>query len=273
MKKDIRMVDAERGIVQCTSPDERFYCRPKNNPKTGIPDSIEWRPSVTWICDVGYPKGRGFMNWLKNHGNESDDIARLAAERGYKVHRAIASLNEGNVVGIDDIFDNGEGQESPLTAEEYLAVMSFVQFWEDGACDEYEILESERTLWPDAAACETKYSTPSKYFEFAGTLDLKVRRRSDDTVGIIDMKTSSNIWPSHEMQVSAYARAEGADWQAILQLNYQRNKKQKYKFTLVDDCFDLFCATYTIWQREAENMQPLQRDYPLELKLKGLEAA
>jgi hypothetical protein len=218
-----------------------------------------------------YPKGIGFHNWLKKNGDDSDQIARLAADRGYKVHRACALLNDGETFGINDPVENQDGEFETLSPQEYAGVMSYVQWWEDEGHDKYEILQYENTVWPNVRACSDKYKLNSEYFHFAGTLDLLVRRKSDDKTGVIDFKTSSDVWPSHEMQVWAYAKAQGADFAGILQLNYKRNKTQKWKYTEVADCFDLFIATLKIWERETKGIKPLQRDYPLQLKLRGRE--
>lgn len=269
MNKEIRRVDPERGILQITTTDERWYAREVLNDNTGLPE-IQFRPSVTWMADF-YPKGIGFNNWLKKNGDEADQIARLAADRGYKVHRACALLNDGEQFGIHDPVENQDGEFEELTPEEYAGVMSYVQWWEDEGFDKYEILEYEQTVWPDAQACAQQYGLSSEYFNYAGTLDLLVTRRTDGARGVIDFKTSLDVWPAHEIQVCAYQKAKGADFAAILQLNYKRNKTKKWKFTNVPECFDLFIATQKIWARETEGIKPLQRDYPLSLKLKGRE--
>ena len=269
VRKEIRRVDPERGVCQITLTDERWYSREVEDKATGLP-KIQFRPSVTWICD-SYPKGIGFHNWLKKNGDESDQIARLAADRGYKVHRACAMLNDGETFGIADPVENQNGEFEELTPEEYSAVMSYVDWWETIGYESFEILEYETTVWPDAKACAAKYGISSEYFNYAGTLDLLVQRKTDGARGVIDFKTSLDVWPSNEMQVCAYQRAKGADFAAILQLNYKRNKKQKWKWTQVDDCFDLFIATQKIWARESDGVKPLQRDYPLALKLRGRE--
>ncbi len=260
-------MDPERGIVRITSCDERWYSREATDGSTGIP-MLEFRPSVTWISSF-YPKGKGFEHWLKKNGDDADMIVALAAERGYKIHRAIAVLNEGGTVKMTDEFENDDGRLEPLTPDEYAGVMSYVDWWRSEAQGRLQILGSEFTIWPDADACALKFGMPADLFRFAGTVDLKVRSILHDTIGIIDFKTSLDIWPSHEIQISAYAKALGADWRAILQLNYRRNKLKKWKLTEVPDRFNLFSATHAIWKHETDGVEPLQRDFPLELKLDG----
>ena len=61
MKIERRTVDAERGIVQITTSDSRWYLvQKKDEPERYI-------PSVTWICSY-YPTGIGFMKWLAEKG-------------------------------------------------------------------------------------------------------------------------------------------------------------------------------------------------------------
>ena len=266
MRKEIRRIDPERGICQITTLDERFYSRVAQDPSTGLDCGVEFRPSVTWICDH-YPKGRGFEHWLKRNGDEADQIARLAADRGYAVHRAVALLNEGETVRINDTFETQDGDHAELTPDEYAAVISYVDWWKAEGEEKYERIAWEYTIWPDAEACAEKYGLPAECFRFAGTVDLKVRRKADDTLGIVDMKTSRDIYPAHEIQVSAYAKAECVDWRAILQLNYVRTKTRKWKFTEIPDQFRLFLSTMQIWAHETEGIEPLQRDFPLALQL------
>ncbi len=268
MYKEIRLVDAQKGIVQITTTDERWYARTETDQATGLP-KVAFRPSMTYICAY-YPKGKAFENWLKKNGSESDLLRDLAGERGFKVHRAIAALNEGQTVKLTDCFENDWGVSEPLTVEEYAAVLSYVEWWEKEGFEKYEILKTEYTIWPDAEACAEKYKLPARLFFWAGTVDLKVVRLSDNTIGIIDVKTSPDIYMSHRMQVTGYKKGEGADWAAILRLNYKRNKTQKYKFDEIDDCYQVFAATFIIWKNETEGIEPLQRDFPLSLRLKGV---
>jgi hypothetical protein len=270
MNKEIRRLDPTTGIVRCTTSDERWYAREVFNDITGLPE-MAWRPSVTWICSH-YPKGKGYEIWLKRNGDEADIIASLAADSGYKEHRAIALLNDGETVNmIETAVENQDGELETLSSEEYAGVMSYAAWWEEEGCDQLNILEYETTVWPDAGACAEKYELSSEYFRFAGTLDLLVERKDDGRRGVIEVKRSADIHRPHELQVCAYQKAKGADFAAILQINYRRNKNKKWKYTEVEDCFGLFIATQQIWAKETADVKPLQRDYPLNLKLRGRE--
>ena len=292
MVKTIRTVDEERRIVQVTTLGERWYSKPCTDPETGN-DEMVFRPSVTFICDY-YPKGPGFMKWVKQNGEGSDEIARLAADRGYKVHLAVAVLNQGgSVKGIscgthvgDRFLDPTTGQEEELTPEEYDAVLSYIDWWHEEGEKFFRILGTEYVTWPDAENLSEQTGYPEAAFVFAGTVDLRVEQISEraelvaagykkwtgekGSTGIIDMKTSKDVWPSHQMQGAAYAVSESADWAATLHLNYTKNKYKLFKMFPIDvkHWFRLFMSTKNIWQQENEDIEPKQRDYPIECSLK-----
>jgi hypothetical protein len=90
---------------------------------------------------------------------------------------------------------------------------------------------------------------------------------------IIDFKTGQNLWPSYELQIAAYKQAlkEGGrkvdDVKlAFLQVGYKRNKKG-YKFTEVEDKFELFLHAMAICENEVGGVSPKQSEYPLTLKI------
>lgn len=260
MKKEIFHADKERGIVRCTTLDERFYGREATDKVTGLP-IVEWRPSITYIAAF-YPKGKQFEQFLKNNGDNADMIRDLAGERGSKVHQAIEQLNKGEKVKMDDKFVNSRtGQIEELTPDEYGCVMSYRDWWEAEGQADYDIVEAEDVIWPEGPDSE-----PGGPLHFAATRDVRLRRKKDGLPGTIDVKTSQNIYASHIIQVSAIAEASGDNWQAILQVGYKRNK-QGYKFTEVARRLDIYTAARTIWAYETEGEKPLQRDYPLELTL------
>lgn len=254
MKREIREV--KDGLLQITFPDERWYARK-------ILDGTQWQfvPSVTWISDF-YPKGVGFYKWLADHGwDEAEAIKAAAGDKGSKVHQGIGMLLAGRTVGMEDVFENPRTlEQEPITPDEYLALMSFVDWFNEF---KPEVIAFDYTVWNE------------RYF-YAGTVDLKCRLNHEKFKGvyIIDFKTSLDIWPSMEMQVSAYRKADLSDprptKQAILQVGYRRNKTKKWKFTEVPDKFPLFLHARAIWKNETDGIVPLQREYPLSLSLSGV---
>lgn len=255
MKKEIRVVDKEKKILQVTTVDERWYVRDKTNPETGEAQP-EFVPSVTWICDH-YPKGVAFYKWLASKGwDEAEAIKTAAGEKGSRVHRAIQDLIEGREVAIDAKYPtSSDDKPQELTFEEYEAVMSFARWHQE---NKPEFLAWEFYVWGDG---------------YAGTVDLLCR--IDGQVYIVDFKTSAYIWPSHELQVSAYKHALGMKDDkgepvevklAILQVGYRMNKK-KFKFTDVEDQYQEFLAAKTIWAKEQKGVEPHQKDFPMSVKL------
>jgi len=256
MKKEIRTVDTEHGIVQVTTVDERWYVRPITDPTTGLP-THEFVPSVTWICE-SYPKGVGFYKWLANKGwDEAEALKEAAGDKGTKVHRAIVDLLDGMTVAMEAAYVNpSTEQPEGLTLQEYRCLMSFVAWYQATAP---KVLGRELVVWNDAQG-------------YAGTVDLLCEIDGKPT--LVDFKTSKSIWPSHRMQVSAYQRALPESHKpalAILQLGYEKNRLG-YKFTEVEECFDLFLAAKTIWATETQGQRPSQKEYPLSLSLQPATA-
>lgn len=249
MKKEIRTVDEKNKILQVTTVDERWYVRDMTDPETGLP-KYEFVPSVTWICEH-YPKGVAFYKWLASKGwDEAESIKTAAGDKGSRVHYAIRDLIEGKTVAIDAKYkSNSDGDESELSFEEYDCLMSFAQ-WHKDAKPKY--LACEFNVWGDG---------------YAGTVDLLCE--IDGKKYLVDFKTSQYIWPSHELQVSAYKHAGEFEPElnlAILQVGYRLNKK-RYKFTEIEDNYQEFLAAKTIWAKEQKGVQPHQKDYPLSVKL------
>jgi hypothetical protein len=251
VNKEIRTVDTEKGIVQITSWDERWYGIDSKNEVTGLPE-YKFLPSVTWIADY-YPKGIGFYKWLADKGwDEAESLKESAGQKGSKVHLAVEKLLAGEVVNINSkILNKSTGQEEALSAEEYEAIMSFAEWHKD---NNPTLLASEITVINEVIG-------------YAGTVDFFCEISGEKW--IIDFKTSANIWASHELQLSAYRHAIGVEGvkTAILQLGYKRNKYKKYKFTEIDDKFDLFLGAKKVWANENSGVVPAQKDYPLEIKL------
>lgn len=254
MKKEIRVVDQEKRILQVTTTDERWYVREGINQKTGLP-TYDYIPSVTWIAGF-YPKGIAFYKWLANKGwDEAEAIKSAAGDKGSKVHLAIADLIDGKTIKINSKYLNKTTEkDEELTLEEYECIMSFADWFKKF---KPKVLEREFVVFNE----EQKY---------AGTVDLYCKIKDKEYV--IDLKTSQYIWPEHELQISAYKHAFTQPVNiAILQLGYNKNKTFKFKFTETEDCFDVFLAAKQIWAKETEGIEPKQRDFPLEITLKPEE--
>lgn len=251
MKIEIRVVDKAKSIVQITTPDERWYAKPLKAQKdiTSM-DDYQFVPSVTWIAGH-YPKGIAFYKWLADKGwDQAEAIKQAAGNKGSKVHNAIGMYLSGERVKIDDKFLNHDsGQLEELTVEEYDCLVSFVHWY--ATLKNPKILASEITVFNDIEG-------------YAGTVDCLME--IDNELWLIDFKTSQQIWPEYEIQVSAYKHAtlpvEGSPRLGILQIGYRKNGKN-YKFTEIKDKYLLFLAAKQIWANETEGEKPKQKDYPL----------
>jgi hypothetical protein len=108
------------------------------------------------------------------------------------------------------------------------------------------------------------------------------------TAYVIDFKTGKQVWKEYELQVSAYRmalengenpirekNANGTEGPiidlsglrtAILQVGYERNKAG-YKFTEVEDAFELFKVAQQIWSVEVGDNTPgfTKREFPIVL--------
>lgn len=288
MKKIIREVDQKRGIMQVTTSDERWYLKRTENEETGLPVFTPV-PSVTWIAGY-YPKGIGFYKWLADQGwDEAQAVKQAAGDKGSVVHFALERILAGEEFRVDtEVQDKSRSNEKELymrdlTYEELLCVWSFVS-WRKAMLEDYDL---------ETIATET--TVFSEIHGFAGTVDWVVLitpkangkdplKLGQPTPYIVDFKTSKQVWTEYEMQVSAYRTAleNGENTiekngkpvnlsglrTAILQVGYALNK-DGYKWTEVEDCFDLFLTAQKIWRNElpARDQFPgfTQRDFPLVL--------
>lgn len=266
MKKEIKFVNEEKGIVRITTMDERWYTKRGADDATGLP-TFNYYPSVTWILSV-FPK-LGLMKLRDELGAEETDLLKkLGGERGSKVHDAITAIIEGLEVRIDSKFTNPTtGQPEELTAEEIAHIQSFIE-WQKAAKPKW-------IVW-DATVISEKYG-------FGGTIDAVAEIEGE--IVFIDFKTSKVIGKDYEMQISAYAAAVksgenefvGIDPTrpfklAILQLGQKplKTNPATYRWREVEDCMDLFVATRRIWADVYENQIRdgkgySQKDYPIVL--------
>ena len=266
MKKQIKVI--KNGVCQITTMDSRWYAKGVNDAKTGLPTSFDFVPSSSWVSSY-YPKGARFIKWMGEIGFEEAQRRLIeAGVKGSKIHLASEDVLKGLKVEMTAKYPNKENDNAieELTVEEYEGIMSLADWLETV---NIEVLASEIVGFNDK-------------HHYAGTTDLICR--IDDQIWIIDFKTSPNIWPSHEIQLSSYKHLDfdlkelgisKEEWEArktaILQLGYSRNKIKKYKFTEIEDKFDIFLAVKQIWANECAGIKPLQKDYPLFVKVEKLE--
>lgn len=259
MKKEIIEIDKEKGIYRITTPDERWYTIETQNEVTGLP-YFKYIPSVTWITGF-YPKGKPFWKWLADKGwDESEALKVAAGDKGSKIHKACEMLIGKAGIKMEDKFmNNSSGNDEELSVEEYEAICSFTA-WANKYKPKFLMTES---------------TVISEKFGFAGTIDCVAK--IGDQIYIIDFKSSQYIWPSMEIQLSAYKQALREAGRkvdniklAILQLGYKKNKN-RYKFTEIEDQFDLFLAARQIWEKETKGQKPSQMELPLEVKLTYLD--
>lgn len=246
--------ELSKNTTRITTVDERWYVTQNEAEKK------TYVPSVTWIASH-YPKGVGYYKWLANKGwDESQEIMTTAGTRGSKIHSAIEVLLNGEEVKMSSVFTNTEnGMDEELTADEYEAIMAFVDWYN---------LTKPKTIKTEFNVIGKKYAGTVDYI---CTIKKKVRNKVVTERFIVDFKTSQQIWPSHVLQVSAYKHlidkmTKKEHKIAILQVGYRYNKR-RFKFTELEDQYDLFKAAYKIWDYEVKQKQPLQRDFPNSLKL------
>jgi len=252
MKKEIRQISEDCKTVQVTIADERWYIKTETDANGKVLSMKEY-PSVTWIADH-YPKGVGFYMWLANQGwDNAESNLHAAGNRGSKVHQAIGILLLGNELKMDDKLRNNEtGEDEAITLEEWEAIMSF-SAWHN--LTKPKMLANELAVFNDELM-------------YAGTADYICEIEGEKW--LIDFKSGKDVWPSYELQVSAYAHALPPELKpdrlAILQVGYKRNKAG-WKLTELEDKFDLFQAAQQIWRNECSTVKVFKKDYPVSISL------
>ena len=265
MKIEIKKVDEDRGIVQITCPDERWYSvRPLLGDDVKSISQEDFYPSSSWIARY-YPKGVEYIRWVANKGWDiAEEVKQEAAEKGTRIHRACEFLLLGGDITHDMEFNDSEGNSDQLNAEEYYAVMTFKRFLDE---------QKPFVLAQGNGNPAIEYTILNHEHKFAGTVDFKCRIAQDnyENVWIIDIKTSKEIYPSHEIQLSSYLETDKeAIKQAILQVGYKKNKAG-YKLTEIEPQFDVFLAAKRIWQKEQGKILVPQREYPLKITWEPLK--
>ncbi len=239
--------------------DERFYTK----------DGKTFYPSVTTVLDV-YPKGFGYIQWLKDMGSNAGEVLARAGEQGTKVHNAIERyLNGEEVLWATD----GKAKYTEL---EWQMIQRFVEFW-----DTYK---PKIIAGPEITVISDKRKV-------GGTIDIVCEIAGE--IWLIDYKTSNGIYRTHELQLAAYCniwndaysinpnstnpiidrtgdlwlksrtrgpdktgkKMQGAGWQMV---EFNRH---------YDESFRLYEHTRKIWDEENPDPKPKNLIYPDKIKL------
>lgn len=137
-------------------------------------------PSVTTVLDA-YPKGFGYINWLKQVSYNADIIVKKAAEDGTLIHDLIEQYTSGKQLTW---YINGIPQYDFIV---WQMLLRFVEFWQ--------------TCKPKILATELKLV--SDKYEIGGRLDLVCVINGE--TWLIDYKSANAIYRSYDLQTAAYA--------------------------------------------------------------------
>lgn len=250
--KNIKFDD---GLEQITLFDDRFYTK----------NGKDYFPSVTTVLDV-YPKGFGFQQWLKDVGNNAQQIMERAGEFGTNVHDATEKLNNGLELELFDLL----GKEL-YSLEEWESILRYKKFWTE--------------VKPKLIANEISLCSPT--LGFGGTIDRVVD--INGKIWLIDIKTSNAMRKTYEMQLAAYVKLweEASPKQPIhgvavvwLKSNTRTEKidfeKDVYQgkgwqFVTFDkhhnDSYRLFEHTHAIWKEDNPTFIPANKVLPMKIKL------
>lgn len=259
MEKTIRVVDEARQIVQVTTLDERWYAFQEKS-SAGLPVWV-FEPSVTFITHY-YPKGAGYEKWLADKGYTQAEIIKTeAGDRGTIVHHACEKLITTGVLDMKEKIKDRDGNEREMTPDEYYCAINFRDWY---------IAAGRPPVRKIGDVLGVEYTVRSKKYGYAGTLDYLFQ--VGDELHLYDLKTSKDVYTSHELQLAALKQAlseNGLEVNKtfILQVGYTRNKTQHYKVTEVNTDFSLFLSTKSIWANENNGVKPFQRDYPLSITI------
>ena len=236
---------------QITFLDERFYFNTKTN---------KYHPSATTILDV-YPKGYGFVRWLKDLGSNADEVLKRAQEQGTNIHDAIDALAKGaKIRWVTKETEN-------YTLQEWLMILKFVDFYK---AYKPTIISSEESLVSDDLG-------------FGGTLDLVCRIK--DEVWYIDYKSGKAIYKTNKIQGAAYQQLWNSQKKikitrvGCLHLQSQTRGPDRTGKNIqgegwkvdeakdIDKLYRLFEHSFALWKEENPNPKPKNIVYPDIIKL------
>jgi hypothetical protein len=233
---------------QLTFLDNRFY----------ITEGNDYVPSVTTVLDC-YPKSFAFLQWLKDAGENADEIRDEAGRRGSIVHKLTEDYDNGLQVTLLD--ENGF---IGYKLGEWKMFEKYVEFRQRF---ETFIIHNEINV------VSVKYG-------IGGTVDRVMK--IDDKIFLIDIKTSNSVSPHFWLQVAAYRKLLEekniiVDGVGILWLNAKTKTNGKpgtiqgdgYQLIIREETekdWQLFQATHKLWIAEYGDQKPKQLSYKLSHK-------
>jgi hypothetical protein len=212
----------------------------------------QYFPGVTSVLDQACPKGEQLLNWMKS--NSQEEIERISEESmafGSKLHDAYERLLNGEELNLADDYKNTKAKRH---------LVSFYNWFQS---TKPTMLETEQTV-------------ASLTYKYAGTLDLACQINGE--LWIIDFKTGSGIYFSHELQLAAYKQAyeemHGVKVKHVGILRTGSKHKSGYEFKEIVRPFDEFLNVYNLYLALHDGkipQPPLVNAYPDTIKLE-LEA-
>ena len=240
---------------QITFLDTRYYHAEINKQQV-------FRPSVTTILEA-YPKDAHFFKWLKENGENADQIRDEAGRKGSNVHHLTELYDQGEEVSILN------GIAGIYSQEEWKMFERYVDF---------------RARYPQVKILEIEQNYIGKNLDYAGTIDRVIE--IDGKTGILDIKTSNAIHDSHWLQQRAYKNLfeevhnVKIDFISILHLKTSHRTEGKgdniqgygWKLYIKDESvFDDLQTTWehtqALWHHKNKNHKPKNHTYKLKHKL------
>lgn len=184
-------------------------------------------PSVTTILNI-IAKGEGFNNWLKKQGANADKLLTDAGDFGTNIHNHLESIGKGIIIDT-----------SLFKPKQKRCVEAFLS-WKDKNI---------------ARFITTEQSVFNVKEGYAGTLD-GIAELKDGRNVVLDYKTSSYIYDTHELQAVAYLKAyeltTGLRLQGAYILRFEKNDNkptdmQEKEVKNIDYQYEVFLAALKLW--------------------------
>lgn len=215
----------------------------------------EFVPATTEILGVAGPVEYGLRSfWQNNSASEAQKIVDQAKDFGSLVHDAIEQLLNGESINMLEWQSAMPHYKKDFAKH----IMSFYNWF-------YEFK-------PDIESVKSEHVVGSKKYKYGGTVDLYCEK--DGEAWIIDFKTSSGIYLSHELQLAAYKQAyeeyTGKAINKVAILRTGSRHKAGYEFKEIETNFGAFENVYQTYLHMNGGKIPEPPEvtvYPEELRL------